>query len=120
MKHAEVGQCKQYVVQSLNNYILINTGASSLRYRRSFGLANVPIYGTIRHCELKIVKYAVLSIQRWWKQILLERRQLRAVIIVQSFIRHWHARKASNELRHSIFIIQVSHFCLFLACMFAF
>ncbi|XP_074586575.1 uncharacterized protein LOC141842259 [Curcuma longa] len=81
-------------------------GASSLRYRRSFGLTNVPISGTIKHRELKIVKYAILMIQRWWKQILFERRQLRAVLIVQSFIRRWHARKASNELYHSIFIIQ--------------
>ncbi|XP_042413088.1 abnormal spindle-like microcephaly-associated protein homolog isoform X1 [Zingiber officinale] len=81
-------------------------GASSLRYRRSYALPNVPISGTIKHRELKIVKFAVLTIQRWWKQILLERRQLRAVIFIQSFIRRWHAKKASNELCHSIFIIQ--------------
>ncbi|URE09424.1 CH [Musa troglodytarum] len=82
-------------------------GASSLQSSKlHFGSSSVTKLSKRKHLELKIVICAVVRIQRWWKQVILCRSQTMAVILLQSFIRGWNARKATNKLHHSIITIQ--------------
>ncbi|WOK91863.1 abnormal spindle-like microcephaly-associated protein [Canna indica] len=82
-------------------------GASSLRSSNlRFRLTNMTNSSVVKHLQLNIVIFAVLRIQRWWKQIILSRRQTMAVIFVQSFVRGWRARKATNKMWLSISMIQ--------------
>ncbi|XP_009407068.2 uncharacterized protein LOC103989847 [Musa acuminata AAA Group] len=82
-------------------------GASSLQSSKlHFGSSNVTKLSKIKHLELKIVLCAVVRIQRWWRQVIMCRSQTIAVILLQSFIRGWNARKATNKLRYSIITIQ--------------
>lgn len=115
LHHASIVLCNQFCnVPNPNHYILMHTGASSLQSSKlHFGSSSVTKLSKIKHLELKIVLCAVVRIQRWWRQVIMCRSQTIAVILLQSFIRGWNARKATNKLRYSIITIQVGQILFF-------
>ncbi|KAJ0018873.1 hypothetical protein Pint_10934 [Pistacia integerrima] len=54
--------------------------------------------------ELGIVLSSVLKLQRWWRHVLLSKAT--SVIIIQSHIRGWAARKKVSREKHRVVVIQ--------------
>lgn len=63
-------------------------GASKIRYsmirQRSYDVINDSF---MNNFELKILVHSVIKLQRWWKQVLLDRSRRHAAIVIQSFVR---------------------------------
>lgn len=63
--------------------------------------------------ELQVVMSSILKLQRWWRDIFLQKR-IRAAIIVQSRYRRWIACKKVRQMRMWVVCKQVSlMFCSF-------
>lgn len=68
-------------------------------------------YNTSRDCfqsfELGVLVSSVLKLQRWWRHVLLRKLKRKSVIIIQSHIRGWAARKKLSREKHCVVVIQV-------------
>ncbi|KAK9056391.1 hypothetical protein SSX86_027481 [Deinandra increscens subsp. villosa] len=69
-------------------------------------------HGPTKDCydgrQVKLYTCSALKLQRWWRGILLTQSQkrTRSVVLIQSNVRGWIARKKTAQRKHSISVIQ--------------
>ncbi|XP_050920767.1 uncharacterized protein LOC127138374 isoform X4 [Lathyrus oleraceus] len=56
--------------------------------------------------QLELFLFQVVKLQRRWKHLLSHKRRTKSIIIIQSQIRGWVARRRANIYRHHIIVIQ--------------
>eukprot|EP00268_Persea_americana_P062936 TRINITY_DN8109_c0_g3_i5.p1 TRINITY_DN8109_c0_g3~~TRINITY_DN8109_c0_g3_i5.p1 ORF type:complete len:1431 (+),score=223.82 TRINITY_DN8109_c0_g3_i5:77-4294(+) len=56
--------------------------------------------------ELEILLGSVVKLQRWWRRVLYIKLKKKSVIIIQSHIRGWIARRESRQAKERIVLIQ--------------
>lgn len=56
--------------------------------------------------QLRIVVHSILRLQRWWRQVLLDKSRLMSIILLQSSVRGFIARIVANRKKNSILLIQ--------------
>ncbi|TKY54021.1 Abnormal spindle microcephaly-associated protein-like [Spatholobus suberectus] len=103
---------QRYIRGHLTRNRILVGGASNLSAVVPAGCISRPV--GCRSFQLELYLLSVVKLQRWWKDLLLQKLMTKSAIVIQSCTRGWIARRKATVQRHRIIFIQ-SHWKGYLA-----